>query len=47
MNTKLYMLKSKEIISQSFEIGSHFTLNSSQLHYIYRNDNGSICVLKT
>jgi len=40
------MLEGKEIISQSFEIGSHFTLNSSQLYIMYRTDNGSICVLK-
>jgi hypothetical protein len=40
------MLERKEITSQSFEIGSHFTFNSSQLYFVYRTENGSICVLE-
>jgi len=40
------MLERKEIISHSFKIGSHFTLNSSQLYFVYRTENGPIFVLK-
>lgn len=46
LNFLLYMLERMEIISQSFEISSHFTLNSSQTYFVYRTENDSIFVLK-